>query len=588
MRLAVPGGGNRDFVLRYRLAGDKIESGVLLWEGEGGGGRKENFFALMMEPPQRPTAAQIPPREYIFLLDVSGSMHGFPLDTAKALMRNLLGRLRPTDTFNVALFSGAAHVMSPGGSIPARKEEIARAIAEIEKQQGGGGTELMGGLEMSYKIPRRNQGVSRTVVVVTDGYVGVEAQAFRFIRERLSEANLFAFGIGSGVNRGLIEGMARAGQGEPFVVLRPDKAAEEADKLRAMIEQPVLTHVNVAFAGLDAYEVAPQKLPDLMARRPLVLFGKYRGPAGGRIEITGSSGGGRLRQTVEVRPGSARAGNAALRWLWARRWVDTLEDERAMGAGKPAEDGITALGLDYKLLTAFTSFVAVDSQVVNAGGNGKSVRQPLPMPEGVSNLAVADEALSGLASPGAHGGMMFLNAPAKGREKASDKSAGGFGGMGTGAGVGHGAAGSAAQAPRAERSIAMPAPSAPPPQALARRRDDSRAADAKGKKDARPAQAAWVVTVGQTTALAGTGPLVEAVRAALASGRAACLAGGAPGQGLRVRLTIDARGKVQRVELVAGDRGAEGCLRALFARLASSTVAQGAGVGTVELTIVRR
>ena len=92
-----PGGGNRDFVLRYRLAGDKIESGLLLWEGEGGGGRRENFFALMMEPPQRPTAAQIPAREYIFLLDVSGSMHGFPLDTAKALMRNLLGGCaRPT------------------------------------------------------------------------------------------------------------------------------------------------------------------------------------------------------------------------------------------------------------------------------------------------------------------------------------------------------------------------------------------------------------------------------------------------------------------------------------------------------------
>ena len=122
VRLAIPGGGNRDFVLRYRLSGDKIESGLLLWEGEGGQGanvRRENFFALMMEPPRRPTAAQIPGREYIFLLDVSGSMHGFPLDTAKTLMRNLLAKLRPTDTFNIVLFSGAAHVRSPQGSIPA-------------------------------------------------------------------------------------------------------------------------------------------------------------------------------------------------------------------------------------------------------------------------------------------------------------------------------------------------------------------------------------------------------------------------------------------------------------------------------------
>ena len=174
--------------------------------------------------------------------------------------------------------------------------------------------------------------MSRSVVVVTDGYVGVEAQAFRFIRERLSDANLFAFGIGSSVNRGLIEGMARAGQGEPFVVLRPEKAAAEADKLRAYIEQPVLTGINVAFAGFDAYEVAPQKLPDLMARRPLVLFGKYRGTAGGRIEVRGTSGGGPLRQVVEVRPerrargerGAALAVGAPLgrdSWTTSARWA---------------------------------------------------------------------------------------------------------------------------------------------------------------------------------------------------------------------------------------------------------------------------
>ena len=174
--------------------------------------------------------------------------------------------------------------------------------------------------------------MSRTVVVVTDGYVGVEAQAFRFIRERLSEANLFAFGIGSSVNRGLIEGMARAGQGEPFVVLRPDKAAAEADKLRAYIEQPVLTGVNVAFSGFDAYEVAPQKLPDLMARRPLVLFGKYRGSAGRPHRGQGRrAAAGRCARSSTFAPPTcapktrrcAGCGRAAgsRRWTTSARWA---------------------------------------------------------------------------------------------------------------------------------------------------------------------------------------------------------------------------------------------------------------------------
>ena len=581
VRLAAPGGGNRDFVLRYRLAGDKIESGLLLWEGQGdGGGRKENFFALMMEPPARPQAAQIPPREYIFLLDVSGSMYGFPLDTAKALMRKLLTNLRPTDTFDVALFSGAARVLSPSGSLPARKDEIANAIAEIERQRGGG-TELMGGLEMAYGIPRRSQNVSRTVVVVTDGFVGVEAQAFRFIRERLGEANLFAFGIGSSVNRGLIEGMARAGQGEPFIVARPEKAAEEADKLRAMIDAPVLANVKVAFSGFDAYEVAPQSVPDLMARRPLVVYGKYRGSASGRIEVSGLSGGGRIRQAVDVRPANVRAENAALRWLWARRWVDTLEDERAMGAGQPAEDAITALGLDYKLLTAFTSFVAVDSQVVNAGGSGQSVRQPLPMPEGVSNLAVAEK--GGMSALGAPSGATMphrLRSPAK-REISDSPLEGLVGGQGRG-----GAGTLAKSAPSA------PEPAPPPPSSRAARGghaaaealDEEKAPRDKSRDDAKAAPR-WVVTATGSSAVGPTAPIVEAVRAALASGRAGCLA--ATRGGLKLRLTVDAHGKVVRVDLLAGDRAAEACLRRALGELSSATIAAGGAAGTVELTITR-
>jgi len=575
VRLAMPGGGNRDFVLRYRLSGDKIESGLLLWEGEGGGGRRENFFALMMEPPRRPTAAQIPGREYIFLLDVSGSMHGFPLDTAKTLMRNLLTKLRPTDMFNIVLFSGAAHVRSPQGSIPARKDEIAAAIADIEKVHAGGGTELMGGLELAYKIPKTSNQLSRSVVVVTDGYVGVEAQAFRFIRERLSDANLFSFGIGSSVNRGLIEGMARAGQGEPFVVLRPEKAAAEAEKLRAYIEQPVLSGVRVAFSGFDAYEVAPQKLPDLMARRPLVLFGKYHGNAGGRIEVRGTSGGGPLRQVVEVRPADVRGENAALRWLWARRWVELLDDERAMGAGQAAEDGITALGLDYRLLTAFTSFVAIDSQVVNAGGQGLNVRQPLPMPEGVSNLAVGAQASSPSVMP-----MKAMNGPA--------------------GGYGHGAMG----------GLSVPVAPAPPPASrrmaekepasVSREARDDRGrsgkdeeADKKSKGDAKPAPLTWTVSASNASGVGGTAPLVEAIRAALASGRAACLAASDLGKPIRVRLTIDAQGRIVRVELVTGDRNAAPCLRAALGGLSSATVASGNGktspaVGTVEITLHAR
>ena len=140
-------GGNRDFILRYRLAGERIASGLLLYQGQ-----DEGFFLVMAQPPERVAAADVPPREYIFVVDVSGSMAGFPLDTAKKLLRDLIGTLKPTDTFNVLLFSGTSHLMSPR-SLPASAANVAAAIRVIDEQRGGGGTELHAALDRALQHP---------------------------------------------------------------------------------------------------------------------------------------------------------------------------------------------------------------------------------------------------------------------------------------------------------------------------------------------------------------------------------------------------------------------------------------------------
>jgi Ca-activated chloride channel family protein len=325
-------------------------------------------------------------------------MHGFPLDTAKALMNDLLGRLGPQDLLNVVLFAGSSQVLAPAGSLPANPANVQSAVALLGAQQGGGGTELLAALRAAYGIPRRDRGVARTVVVVTDGYVAVEAEAYRFVRERLAEANMFSFGIGSAVNRHLVEGLARAGQGEPFVVLSPDRAGEAARKFREYVERPVLTGIAVSFEGLDAREVLPSRVPDLFAERPVVVVGQYRGKARGRVVLTGTTGAGRWRASVDIGPEAASGEHGALRTLWARRWVDMLQDDLALSPARELEDAITDIGLSHALLTRFTSFVAIDSEVVNRGGKPAEVEQPLPLPRGVSDLAVGAAAPAQLSS----------------------------------------------------------------------------------------------------------------------------------------------------------------------------------------------
>ncbi len=372
--------GNRDFILRYRLAGQQISSGLLLYEGQ-----EENFFLLMAEPPDAVRQEEVPPREYVFVVDVSGSMYGFPLDTAKTLMSDLVNVLRPSDTFNLVVFADGFETFS-SVSVPATRPNLLRALQFLGRKEGGGGTRLQAALERAVAIPRQ-PAVSRSVVLLTDGYIEAEAAVFDYVRSELDDANFFAFGIGSSVNRFLIEGVARAGLGEPFIVTEPAEAADAAATLRRYIDSPVLTNIELTFAGFDAYDVEPRKIPDLFASRPIVVFGKWRGEPIGTIEISGRTGLGHYQSSIAVTQETVNVSHGALRHLWARTRIADLSD---FGPGNPDADrvaAITSLGLTYGLLTRYTSFVAVQ-ELVRTSASGDEVDQPLPLPEGVSDRAV--------------------------------------------------------------------------------------------------------------------------------------------------------------------------------------------------------
>lgn len=375
--------GNRDFVLRYRLAGDQIASGLLLFQGA-----DENFFLYMAQPPQRVATESIPPREYIFVVDVSGSMNGFPLNTSKQLLRELIGNLRPTDLFNVILFAGDANILSPQ-SLPANEQNIAAAIGLIDQQRGSGATELLAAMQQAMSLPRQ-EGISRSLLLVTDGFVSGEEGVFAHIRQNLNKCNVFAFGIGTSVNHYLIEGVAKAGMAEPFVVTTDDEAAGVANKFREYVQSPVLTDIQVRSSGFDTYDVNPVSFPDLLAQRPIILFGKWRGPVTGVIELTGRNNQGVFTSRLDVSTTQPDQGNSALRYLWARSRIAELSDYGARDLDEENVKTITALGLQYNLLTRYTSFIAVREVVTNPTGQADDVKQALPLPLRVSELAVGD------------------------------------------------------------------------------------------------------------------------------------------------------------------------------------------------------
>jgi len=385
-------GGNRDFILKYRLAGDKINTGLILQRGQ-----DENFFLMMMQPPARVKPADLPAREYIFVVDISGSMNGFPLNTSKKLLTRLIGGLQTKDRFNVILFAGASKVMAPS-SLPATSDNIRQAVQLIEKQRGGGGTRLYSALKKGMDLPM-DENISRTILIVTDGYIGAEKQVFRLIQKNLNLTNVFAFGIGSSVNRYLIEGMAKSGQGEPFIVTKPSEADQVARQFQDYVQSPVLTNINIKYDGFDTYDVEPVSIPDLFAQRPVIVFGKWRGDLKGTIQVDGVSGDGDYTRAFKVADYTPRETGQTLSYLWARKRIGRLSDFNIQKGNSENQAEITSLGLTYNLLTAYTSFVGVHDVVRNPKAKAKNVTQPLPLPKNVSNLAVGGGTCSNTPEP---------------------------------------------------------------------------------------------------------------------------------------------------------------------------------------------
>ena len=373
--------GDRDFILDYRMTGDRVNSGLMLYEGE-----EENFFLLTIQPPERCEPKEILPREYIFVLDVSGSMSGFPMDTAKELIRTMVKNLRSTDSFNLFLFSDIVSEMSLE-SVAATEENTDCAMALIDMQEGGGGTELAAALECALDTPQQ-QGASRNVVVITDGYIYDEEEVFGLIGDNLNNTSFFSFGIGSSVNRSLMEGIAEAGMGEAFVVTEEEKAEETADRFRSYVEAPLLTDIQVSCEGFEVYDTEPSAIPVLFAEKPVVLYGKWRGEPEGTIRVTGQTSGAEYVQEIDVSDSEPSEENGAIRYLWARKKVDTLTGYGYAREDETTRAAITDIGLTYSMVTPYTSFVAVLDTVRNETGESTDVEQPNPLPRGVSSLSI--------------------------------------------------------------------------------------------------------------------------------------------------------------------------------------------------------
>jgi len=458
---------NKDFVLSYDVAGKSIQDALLAHRSDKGG-----YFTLILQPPERITVADVTPKELVFVLDTSGSMSGFPIEKAKETMKLALDGLYPADTFNLITFAGDTRILFPG-PVPATPENLKKAQAFLSTSSGYGGTEMMKAIKASLD-PSDSQDHVRIVCFMTDGYVGNEMAIIAEVQKH-PNARVFGFGIGSSVNRFLLDKMSEYGRGEVEYVALNDDGSAAARRFHERVRNPLLTDISVDWNGLPVQDVYPQRIPDLFGAKPVILNGRYTAAGRGIIRLKGKMSGREFVREIAVDFPEAESRHNVLSSLWARSRIDALmgQDYNGMqqGAMKPElKETITNLGLEYRLMTQFTSFVAVEEMIVTDGGQPRRIDVPVEVPEGVNREAAGD---TFSASYGATG--MFYSLPVNGRNASvarlsaatantvtksgtnstkskSRRPAGGGGGGGTGSGSGGGSGG----------GVGLATPNAPP------------------------------------------------------------------------------------------------------------------------------
>ena len=367
---------NKDFILRYQVAGETPEVAVMAHAK-----KQDGFFSLMIQPPARVT--KIFARELIFIVDTSGSMRGFPLAKSKQIIRTLMKGMRTTDTFNVVRFAGDTGILwnKARNYTPENANE---ALAYVDNLQGKGGTAMRQGI-LNALSKKAADGYLRIAFLLTDGYVGNEFAIFQAIEKQRNGARIFSVGIGSSVNRYLLERASELGRGETFYIRHDENSDKIIQQIFQRVDRPTISNIEIDWGSLDVTQLYPSKVPDLWAGQPILIHGRYTKGGLATIIVRGKLINQPYQQKLRVRLPSKEDQNEAIATIWARQKVRNLMNKMVKRGQTPQLiNEIQKLGLKHRLMTQWTSFVAVEDQIVNKNGKIKTIHQAIEMPEAVS------------------------------------------------------------------------------------------------------------------------------------------------------------------------------------------------------------
>jgi len=375
---------DHDFELLWRPVSSKAPRGMAFAESVNG----EPYYLLMVMPPDSTdSSAARMPREMIFIVDTSGSMHGVSIEQARKALSRAIDGLQAGDLFNVIEFNSYPNPLF-ASSAPAGAANISTARNFVSRLQANGGTEMHSALQLALRTSP-SEAYLRQIIFITDGAVGNEEGLFKLIAAKLGGARLFTVGIGSAPNSWFMRKAAETGRGTFTTISTLHEVGEKMDRLFRKLEHPQVTNIDVQWPGGTLVDGYPAIVPDLYLGEPVSVRIKastaFR--PGDTIRIVGDSVAGAWSADISLDVVAQSRGVAA---LWARaRIADLLDKERRGADVEETRSAIIETALKHHLVSKHTSLVAIDKTPVRLAGD-PLLQEQLPnlMAHGQSSRAI--------------------------------------------------------------------------------------------------------------------------------------------------------------------------------------------------------
>ena len=371
-----------DFLCYYSVSDDNFGITLLTHRADE---KEDGYFMLLVSPKYEVKQTEIVEKDFIFVLDRSGSMARRKVDQAKAALRYCVQNLNDGDRFNLILFNEDISSLSDslnrgeewfGGE---RWNDAAglsdklidveggreKAFAFIEDIEGRGLTNINGAL-LTALAEKPDPKRPRIIVFLTDGQPTVGVRNPARILENVAKANknlsrIFVFGVGYDVNDHMLDKMAADNGGTRNYVTPNEDIEDAVSSLFRKMNEPVLVDVGINFGQIVTKELTPKNLPDLFREEQLTILGRYEGHGDTALKLRGIIGSEGYEFSKNVHFSELETDNDFLPHLWAQGRIAELVDQAALGDGSDElYKEIKRLSKKYGILTPYTSFVDAD------------------------------------------------------------------------------------------------------------------------------------------------------------------------------------------------------------------------------------